>query len=85
LTALAYGRRVDASFLVSADAEGQLVLCAKGVDDRQCARLGRLGGQEIGGMAASRDLGRLVVADEGLWAWDLHRQAMLDTVRRLSR
>ena len=85
LTALGFGRRAGATVLISADAEGQLVLCAKGVDDKQCARLGRLGGQEIRGLATNADLSRLIVADDGLWVWDLRRQTMLDTVRRLSR
>lgn len=85
LTALGFGRRAGATVLISADAEGQLVLCVKGVDDKQCARLVRLGGQEIRDFATNADLSRLIVADSGLWVWDLRRQTMLDTVRRLSQ
>jgi len=82
--ALAFGSRAGAAFWVYEDAEGQLALCPEGGDDR-CVRLGRLGGKKIRGLATNADLSRLIVADDGLWVWDLRRQTMLDTVRRLSR
>ncbi len=86
LTAFAVARRLEASVLVSGDAEGQLVLCMKAVEDKQCGRLGRPSGREIQGLAANADFTRLVVADTaGLWVWDLRRETMLERLRGLSR
>lgn len=86
LTAFAAARRLGVPVLVSGDAEGQLVLCMKGVEDKQCGRLGRPSKREILGLAANHDFTRLVVADEaGLWVWDLRREPMLELLRRLSR
>jgi WD40 repeat protein len=86
LTALATARRLGVPVLVSGDAEGQLVLCMKAVEDRQCGRLGRPSQRDILGLAANADFTRLVVADEaGIWVWDLRRESMLDRLRRLSR
>jgi len=85
LTALVSGRRFGTGLLVSADAEGQLVLCAEGIDDKHCARLGRRTEREIRGLAANADLSRLVVAEDRLWVWDLRRQTMLDAVGRLRK
>jgi WD40 repeat protein len=86
LTAFAVARMSGVPVLVSGDAEGQLVLCVKEIEDSQCRRLGRPSQREILGLAANADFTRLLVADEaGLWVWDLRRDSMLDRLKRLSR
>ncbi|MGE5154381.1 MAG: WD40 repeat domain-containing protein, partial [Bdellovibrio bacteriovorus] len=86
LTAVVVAQWAGDPVFVSGDAEGQLVLCVKEVEDRQCARLGRPNQREVRNLAANADLSRLIVADEaGLWVWDLRRESMLETLGRLTR
>ncbi|MFZ0790925.1 MAG: hypothetical protein WAM94_15040 [Chromatiaceae bacterium] len=84
LTAFAGARRLGESVFLSGDEEGQLVLCWKEVDERHCARLGGPSGKKVKGLAANADLTRLIVADDGLWVWDLSRNSMLEALQRLA-
>ena len=83
LNALAMSRRAGYSVIFTGDAEGQIVICGGGVDEARCATVGPPSGKGIRGLAASPDLGRLIVSDGSLWVWDLEREALMDSARRL--
>lgn len=76
-TAFAVARRAGANVFPSGDEEGQLVLCWKAVEDRQCARLGAASGTEVKGLATNANYTRLIVADDRLWVRDLSWSSML--------
>ena len=84
VTSLSYGLRKDLPMLISADREGQLVGCSEGISDEQCFRIGRPRGIPINCLVASDDLKQLVVAGDGLFAWNLSFEAMLKMAEHLT-
>jgi hypothetical protein len=92
VTALATGRLAGVPALFSADARGQMVLCARDVNESACARVAWPVDSSadptvdpiIEGLALAADgSDRLLVSQNGLWVWDLSRESLMDTAKRL--
>lgn len=84
VTGMAFGSRQGLPALFSADREGQLVLCSESVSDENCVRIGGATGSPINGLAVDATLEHVVVAGDGLWVWDLRREAILKVAERLA-
>jgi WD40 repeat protein len=85
VTSLAFGLRdINLPVVLSADADGQLAMCLRGIKDEQCFRIGRQTGSAINGFAVSEKFDQLVVAEnDGLWNWDLRHDAIVNLAQRL--
>lgn len=84
VTGMAFGSRQGLAAIFSADREGQLVLCSESVSDESCVRIGGATGSAINGLAVDAALEHVVVAGDGLWVWDLRREAVLKVAERLA-
>lgn len=83
-TSIALGIDAGEPISISGDVDGQLVVCMQPVSDTRCSLIGTPVWGRIDAVAVSSDFERMVVSNRGLWIWDLRRESMLETARRLA-